>query len=53
MTLNVAILPDSEIEQLFDIKLLWHYHLTDLYLISRLSPSITTNLNLEQLGFTS
>lgn len=48
MTLNVAILLDSEIEQLFDIKLLWQSHLTALYLISRLYPSITNRLNLER-----
>lgn len=46
MTLNIAILPDSEIKLLFDSELLSRVEITKLYLLSRLSyPSITTKPN--------
>lgn len=39
LTLSIAILPDSEIELLFDRELLCYDHITNLYLLSRLDPT--------------
>ena len=43
LTLSIAVLPDSEIELLFDHKLLCYDHITNLYLLSRLDPSSIKN----------